>query len=47
MCEALSALKNTEIIDAKVSLKSALDKNQVEDLENLAKAIFETMKGDI
>lgn len=47
MCEALSALKNTEIIETKVSLKSALDKNQAQDLDNLAKAIVETMKGDV
>ncbi len=44
MTELVSKLKNTEIIENKVTLKSALNKNQAEELENLAKEIVNTME---
>ena len=44
MTELVSQLKNTEIIENKVTLKSALNKNQAEELENLAKAIVDNME---
>lgn len=44
MAEVLAPLKNTEIIETKVSLKSAVNKNQVEDFEQLAKSIVDTME---
>ena len=44
MTEVLSGLKNTEIIKAGVSLKSAVKTDKYEELENLAKTITESMK---
>lgn len=46
MCEKLSALKNTEIIEGSVSLKSAVKTEIRTEIENLAKAIKESMKGE-
>lgn len=44
MTELVSKLKNVEIIGNKVTLKSAMKENQVEELEALAKTIVETME---
>lgn|SRR5574344_94162 len=44
MVELISQLKNTEIIENKVCIKSTLCKNQVEGLDELAKAIVSTME---
>ena len=44
MTELVSKLKNVEIIGNKVTLKSAMKENQVEELEALAKTIIETME---
>lgn len=44
MTELVSNLKNVEIIGNKVTLKSAMKENQVEELEALAKTIIETME---
>lgn len=44
MTEVLSGLKNTEIIESKVSLKSSVKSDKYEELENLAKEIIESMK---
>jgi len=44
--EVVSKLKNTEIIENSVSLKSAVKENKSEELENLAKAIVKSMKGE-
>ncbi|MBD5401638.1 FprA family A-type flavoprotein [bacterium] len=43
MTELISQLKNTEIIENKVTLKSAVKTDKCEELENLAKAIVETI----
>ena len=43
MKELVSQLKNTEIIENTVTLKSTLKENQIEELENLAKEIAKTM----
>ncbi len=43
MTELVSQLKNTEIIGNNLTVKSALKSNQMEEIENLAKAIVETM----
>lgn len=43
MKELVSQLKNTEIIENTVTLKSTLKENQIEELENLAKEIVKTM----
>lgn len=43
MTDLVSQLKNVEIIENKVTVKSTLKENQIADLENLAKAIVETM----
>lgn len=43
MTDLISQLKNIEIIGNKVSLKSTLKENQIEELETLAKAIVDTM----
>ena len=44
MTDLISQLKNIEIIENKVTLKSTLKENQLEELENLAKAIVDTME---
>ena len=44
MTELVSKLKNVEIIGNKVTLKSAMKEDQVEELEALAKTIVETME---
>lgn len=43
MSELISGLKNVEIIENKVSLKSALDNSQEKELETLAKIIAQTL----
>lgn len=43
MGDLVSQLKNVEIIENKVTVKSTLKENQIADLENLAKTIAETM----
>ena len=43
MTDLVSQLKNTEIIDNKLTLKSTIKENQMEEIENLAKAIVETL----
>ncbi len=42
MTELVSQLKNTEFIGNKVTVKSTIKENQIEEIENLAKAIVET-----
>ena len=42
MTELVSQLKNSEIIGNKVTVKSTIKENQIEEIENLAKAIVET-----
>lgn len=44
MTDLISQMKNTQIIENKVSVKSALANNQVKELELLAKSIVETME---
>ncbi len=44
MTDLVSQLKNIEIIGNKVSLKSTLKENQLEEIETLAKAIVDTME---
>jgi len=44
MTDLVSQLKNCEIIGNKLTLKSTLKENQSEEIENLAKAIVETME---
>ncbi len=46
MSELISKMKNTEIIGSPVSLKSAVNKDKHEELENFAKSIVVTMKGE-
>ena len=41
--DLVSQLKNTEIIGNKLTLKSTIKENQMEEIENLAKAIVETL----
>ncbi len=43
MTDLVSQLKNTEIIGNKLTLKSTVKENQMEEIENLAKAIVETL----
>ena len=43
MTDLVSQLKNTEIIGNKLTLKSTIKENQMEEIENLAKAIVETL----
>lgn len=43
MTDLVSQLKNVDIIENKVTVKSTLKENQIADLENLAKTIVETM----
>jgi flavorubredoxin len=43
MNEIVSKVKNTEIIENGICVKSALKTDKAEDLENLAKAIVATM----
>ena len=43
MTDLISQLKNTEIIGNKLTLKSTIKENQMEEIENLAKAIVETL----
>ena len=43
MTELLSQLKNNEFIGAGISIKSAVKSDKIEEIENLAKAIVETM----
>lgn len=43
MTDLISQLKNTEIIDNKLTIKSTIKENQMEEIENLAKAIVETL----
>ena len=42
MTELVSQLKNTEFVGNKVTVKSTIKENQIEEIENLAKAIVET-----
>ncbi|MBE7712486.1 MAG: FprA family A-type flavoprotein [Cyanobacteria bacterium SIG26] len=44
MTELLSQLKNNEFIGAGISIKSAVKSDKIEEIENLAKAIVDTMK---
>ena len=44
MTDLVSQLKNVEIIEKKVTLKSTLKENQIAELEELAKAIVDTME---
>lgn len=46
MTELVSQLKNTEIIANTVSIKSAVHVDKQEELENFAKQIVQTMKGE-
>ena len=46
MSELISKMKNTEIIGNMVSLKSAVSVDKHEELENFAKSIVATMKGE-
>ncbi len=46
MSELILKMKNTEIIGSPVSLKSAVNKDKHEELENFAKSIVATMKGE-
>ena len=43
MTDLVSQLINTEIIGNKLTLKSTIKENQMEEIENLAKAIVETL----
>ena len=43
MTDLVSQLKNTEIIGNKLTLKSTIKENQMAEIENLAKAIVETL----
>ena len=43
MTDLVSQLKNTETIGNKLTLKSTIKENQMEEIENLAKAIVETL----
>ena len=43
MTDLVSQLKNVDIIENKVTVKSTLKENQIADLENLAKTIVDTM----
>ena len=42
MTELVSQLKNTEFVGNKVTVKSTIKESQIEEIENLAKAIVET-----
>ena len=44
--DLVSRMKNTEIVGNTVSLKSAVKADKHQELENFAKAIVETMKGE-